>query len=197
MSDDVQSISLNLRRLEYSPNINPLWKPQEITIKKKQKVTSFASDLKDAKTGEIYSTAGIYTVEEVDQEHFVKIYPAAIAATYGLTRTGLRVFQEILVQYQKMKMSGGYVEDVTLYFFDGGLNGRALEMSEKTFQRGLKELLSNGFLSPRIPNVFWVNPVLFFRGNRVRFIKEYRIKLSGDSVSARVESLKKLPEETT
>lgn len=175
----------NLRKLHYSPNINPLWQPREITIKQKRKVTSFAQNLKDTDTGEIHPTAGIYTVEEIDQAQFVKIYPATIAATYGLTKTGLRVFQEILVQYQNMKMSGGYIEDVRLFWFDGGLDGRALDMSEKTFQRGLKELLTNGFLSPRMPGIYWVNPVLFFRGDRVRFIKEYRIKSGLQSVPVR------------
>lgn len=174
-----KTVVQNLRKLDYSPNVNPLLQPNEITIKSKRKVTSFASNLKDTDTGEIHQTAGIYTVEEVDQAHFVKIYPATIAATYGLTKTGLRVFQEILVQYQKMKMSGGYIEDVRLYWFDGGLDGRALDMSEKTFQRGLKELLANGFIAPRTPGIYWVNPVLFFRGDRVRFIKEYRIKDGG------------------
>ena len=165
-----------MRKLAYSPNVNPLLQPNEIVIKARKKVTSFASNLTDIGTGEVHQSAGIYTVEEMDQAQFVKIYPAAIAATYGLTKTGLRVFQEILVQYQNMKMSGGFIEDVRLYWFDGGLDGRALDMSEKTFQRGLKELLEKAFISPRTPGIYWVNPVLFFRGDRVRFIKEYRIK---------------------
>lgn len=179
MSDkELKTRTQYMRKLPYSPNINPLLQPTEIVIKEKRKVTSFASNVVDTGTGELHNTAGIYTVEEVDQAQFVKLYPAAIAATYGLTKTGLRVFQEILVQYQKMKMSGGYIEDVRLYWFDGGLDGRALDMSEKTFQRGLKELIEKSFLAPRTPGIYWVNAALFFRGDRVRFIKEYRIKSS-------------------
>ena len=49
-------------------------------------------------------------------------------------------------------------------------------MSEKTFQRGLKELLAKQFLAPRSPSTFWVNPALFFKGDRVKFITEYRRK---------------------
>ena len=165
-----------LSRLEYSPNINPLLQPHEIEIKSKRKVTSFAKNVTDLTTGEIHKSAAIMTIEDVDEAQFVKIFAPTIAATYGLTKTALRVFQEILVQYQKMKMSGGYVEDVRLFWFDGGLDGRALDMSEKTFQRGIKELLENQFIYPRQPGIFWVNPALFFRGDRVRFIKEYRIK---------------------
>lgn len=170
-----------LRRLEYSPNVNPLLQPHEIDVKRKRKITSFAQNVTDTSTGEVHPSAAIMTVEEVDEAQFVKIFAPTIAATYGLTKTALRVFQEILIQYQKMKMSGGYVEDVRLFWFDGGLDGRALDMSEKTFQRGLKELLENQFIYPRQPGIYWVNPALFFRGDRVRFIKEYRIK--GDSPS--------------
>jgi len=36
--------------------------------------------------------------------------------------------------------------------------------------------LAKGFLAPRSPNLFWVNPSLFFKGDRVMFIKEYRRK---------------------
>lgn len=174
-----------LSRLEYSPNVNPLLQPHEIEVKRKRKVTSFAQNVTNTATGEVHRSAAIMTVEDVDEAQFVKIFAPTIAATYGLTKTALRVFQEILIQYQKMKMSGGYVEDVRLYWFDGGLDGRALDMSEKTFQRGLKELLENQFIYPRQPGIYWVNPALFFRGDRVRFIKEYRIKkteLGADSI---------------
>lgn len=50
---------------------------------------------------------------------------------------------------------------------------RPIDMSEKTFQRGLKELLEKSFLAPRLHNSYWINPSLFFKGDRVRFIREY------------------------
>lgn len=171
-----------MRKLEYSPNANPLLKPHEIEIRSKRKVTAFAKNLTDTTTGETYHSSAILSVEEVDEAHFVKIFAPAIAASYGLTKTARRVFQEILVCYQKMKMSGGYIEEVRLFWFDGGLDGRELGMSEKTFQRGLKELLENQFIYPRSPHIYWVNPALFFRGDRVRFIKEYRIKANEENV---------------
>ena len=41
-------------------------------------------------------------------------------------------------------------------------------------QTGLKELLAKGFLAPRSPNLFRVNPALFFKGDRVAVVREYR-----------------------
>jgi hypothetical protein len=48
----------------------------------------------------------------------------------------------------------------------------------------LKELLAKGFLAPRTPNVFWVNSALFFKGDRVLFVKEYVRKRGAISVGA-------------
>ncbi|MOA17690.1 hypothetical protein D3C78_1379540 [compost metagenome] len=95
---------------------------------------------------------------------------------YDLSRTGMRVFQAILNEYQSTRMSGGFADSIYLHWFDNGLNGRKLGMSERTFQTGFKELLMNRFLWPRSANLYWVNPALFFKGDRVAFIKEYRRK---------------------
>ncbi|WP_434533783.1 hypothetical protein, partial [Chitiniphilus shinanonensis] len=71
-------------------------------------------------------------------------------------------------------MAGGYADSVYLAWFDGGLSGQNIGMTDRTFQTGLRELLAKGFLAARSPNLFWVNPSLFFKGDRVAFVKEYR-----------------------
>ena len=73
-------------------------------------------------------------------------------------------------------MHGGFADSIYLHWFDQGLNGQKLDMSERTFQNGFKELLLNQFLAPRSANLYWVNSSLFFKGDRVAFIKEYRRK---------------------
>ena len=41
----------------------------------------------------------------------------------------------VLAEYQASKMTGGYADSLTLFFFDDGLNGRAIDMS-KSFSTG-------------------------------------------------------------
>ena len=106
----------------------------------------------------------------------MKVFAAGVTASYELSRTSSRVFQAILQEYEKTPMTGGFVDTVYLAWFNDGLSGRDIGMSEKTFQRGLKDLIQKGFLAPRSPSQFWVNPSLFFKGNRVMFVKEYRRK---------------------
>ena len=71
-------------------------------------------------------------------------------------------------------MTGGYADSISLCWFDDGLNGEKIGMTDRTFQNGLKGLLNKEFLSPKLRDQFWVNPSLFFKGDRVAFITEYR-----------------------
>jgi hypothetical protein len=70
-------------------------------------------------------------------------------------------------------MTGGFSDTVYISWFGDGLSGQDVGMKYRSFMAGLKELLNKGFLAPRTPNVFWVNPHLFFKGDRVAFVQEY------------------------
>jgi|SRR6186713_136890 len=165
----------NLKKLYFSPDQNPFASGTGVPVKQKLVKSSFKPEgLANIETGELVGVSMIHSIEHVDSDHFVKIFSAGIAASYELTRTGQRVFQAVLQVYENAPMSGGFIDAVYLAWFDDGLSGQKLEMSEKTFQRGLKELLAMEFISPKAPNIFWVNPALFFRGDRVLFLKEYR-----------------------
>ena len=112
--------------------------------------------------------------EERDDAEFVKVFAAGVAASYELTKTAQRVFQVVLDQYQRTPMSRGYADSIELFWFGDGIEGRDVGMSERTFRRGLIELLEKRFLYPKTSSSFWTNPALFFKGDRVLFIKEYR-----------------------
>ena len=174
MSDEKH---VSLRNLDYSPMVNPLMEPRQIQVRRRFVSTrSSSQQLMNTVTGEMTAIAVIQTVEERDDAEFVKVFADGVRAAFDLSRTGYRVFQAVLAVYQSTTMRGGYAEAVELYWFGPGLNGQVLDMSEKTFQRGLKELLSKDFLYPRAPSSFWVNPSLFFKGDRVAFVKEYKRK---------------------
>lgn len=171
----------DLRRLDYSPDENPLAQVSTVPVKGRQVRAGSRRDLVDTKTGEYYEGATIHVTEEKDDAQFVKVFSEGIKASYGLTRTAHRVFQAILDEYERTPMRGGYIDSLYLAWFDDGLCGRSIGMSEYTFKRGLKELLAKGFIAPKSPNVYWVNPALFFRGDRVRFVREFvRKRTSAD-----------------
>ena len=167
-------MSINLRKLDYSPTINPLMEPQQVTSKRRFVRSGHAEELINPRTGEVHGVATIHQVEERDDAEFVKVFAAGVAASYELTKTAQRVFQVVLDQYQRTPMSRGYADSVNLFWFGDGIEGRDVGMSEYTFKRGLRELLDKGFLYPKDSASFWTNSALFFKGDRVLFIKEYR-----------------------
>ena len=164
----------DLSKLQYSPTINPLMQPQQVTTKRRYVRSGRSEDLINAATGEVHGVATIHQVEERDDAEFVKVFAAGVSASYELTKTAQRVFQVVLDQYQRTPMSRGFADYVNLFWFDDGIDGRSVGMSEYTFKRGLRELVDKSFLAPKDSASFWTNPALFFKGDRVMFIKEYR-----------------------
>lgn len=176
MTSKKRTYQTDLRRLHelYSPHTNPLMKPTEVPMKRKfVKAGISGVPLVNTETGETAAVSTIWMRETVDNDHFVKLFASGIREAYDLSRTAQRVFQAILAEYERSPMSNGYAETVMLSWFDGGLRGQDIGMSEYTFNRGLRELLDKRFLAPKEPNMYWVNPALFFRGDRVRLVREY------------------------
>jgi hypothetical protein len=163
-----------LTKLDYSPTVNPLVQPQEIKIRRRLVKSGRTEDLVNQETGEVTNVAAIHQVEYRDDAEFVKVFASGVAASYELTKTAQRVFQVVLDQYQRTPMTRGYADAIELFWFGSGIEGRDVGMSEYTFKRGLRELLDKRFLAPKGPTVFWTNPVMFFKGDRALFIKEYR-----------------------
>lgn len=145
---------------------NPLLNSREITLKERTVKVGSARDLVDTETGEITNVSAIYQRKFVDSERFAKVYLYGLSKTFGLSKTSLRVFQSIL------KLCEKDTDSIWLNFMT--ISKLDPELPERTFYRGLKELLSHEFVAySDIPNKFWINPHLFFNGDRVKFITEY------------------------
>lgn len=161
----------------FSPMENPFAKPTtvEVSIKSRARAirTGSRQELVDRSTGEVRAISIIHTLEEKDDIEFVKVFAEGVRMAFGLGAAGAKVFQAVLKAYEAEKMTGGYIDSINLMWFDDGLNGEKIGMSERTFNRGLRELLEKDFISPKMPNVYWVNPALFFKGDRVKFVREY------------------------
>lgn len=166
--------STDLRTIVPSPLVNPLIEPQEIKTKRRMVRSGRSEELINKVTGEVVGISAHHTVEERDDAEFVKVFAAGVAATYELGRTAQRVFQLVLEQYERTPMTGGYADTVELFWFGQGIEGRDVGMSEYTFKRGLRELLDKRFLYPKTTSSYWINSAMFFKGDRVLFIKEYR-----------------------
>lgn len=113
-------------------------------------------------TGELLGDAhaAFFEMQAVDQGQFVKIYLAGIKNTAKLTKAGTQTDKIELNVYLAKKFG--------------------MEMSERTYQRGLRELSENEFLyrSPSA-DVFFVNIMYMFNGNRITLAKSYYLREAG------------------
>jgi hypothetical protein len=155
------------KELRHRHEANPLLVSREIVLQERTIKTGSSRDLIDANTGEIHAVNAIYQRKLVDSERYAKIYLDGVSKTFGLTKTAQRVFQVILKLCQKD------TDRLYLNFMMASKIDEAI--LERTYHRGLLELLKNGFVAySDLPNMLWINPHLFFNGDRVRFITEYQ-----------------------
>ena len=122
----------------------------------------------DSDSGEILGHGGaiVYEWEEVDKERFVKLYLAGLKQAAGLTRAGLSVFELV---YSNLRENVG--KDTVL------LDPISSGIEERTYHRGLRELLDKEFLFRSTnPGLFFVNIRFMFNGDRLAFVKGYKLK---------------------
>jgi hypothetical protein len=130
-----------------------------------------ASVIVDNSTGEIKGIGGVgfWWQEEVDASRFVKLFLAGIKQAACLSKSGMQIFE--LVYNQMRENPGNDKIELSQYLaHDRGLN-------ERTFRRGLRELLEKEFLYRSTSDgVFFVNITYMFNGDRLAFVKTFHLK---------------------
>jgi hypothetical protein len=130
-----------------------------------------ASVIVDNTTGELKGIGGMgfWWDEEVDTTRFVKMFLDGIKQAAGLSKTGIQVFELV---YLQMRANPGS-DEIKLNQYVAKDHG----MSDRTYQRGVRELLEKEFLY-RSPSdgVFFVNIRFMFNGDRLAFVKSYHLK---------------------
>jgi hypothetical protein len=127
----------------------------------------------DGMTGEIAAESkhvGFYTVDYADKEKFVKLFVNGVKAFSGLSAAGIKVFEVLYREVQDRANT----DTVTINYEAAT---KALKMARATFFRGVKELMLREFIyESRIPYQYFININYLFNGNRLAFVKEFRLK---------------------
>jgi hypothetical protein len=149
-----------------SPFIDDVFK---IDSKKKTIIAGRTNKiLVDSETGESEGICLLHRYKEVDQEKFVKLYLAEVSSLFELTKTGLKVFGYIVSVLQ--------INSHMVYLHIPDLMTYCEYKSKVPVYRGLGELLSNKIIAMSTKTGWWyVNPNIIFNGDRIAFIKEYRL----------------------
>jgi len=152
--------------------VNPFIDRLVVRTRGRRVTVARGSTLVDMKTGEIEGVTEIAQVVEVDEGQFVKLFTHDLAVWFDLNRSALRVFGALLTTVQAQSIGRDLV------FFDHTSDSaKKFGMSKQTFYRGVDELIEKGFIARhRSAGWYFINPSMFFNGNRARFVREYRAK---------------------
>jgi len=120
----------------------------------------------DSETGEITGHAIFAKRVSYDKGEFRKVYVDSIAAFFDLSRPALKVFGFIISEIKT---------DTDLVFLNVKRCKEATGYaSTKAINTGLSELMDNKFIARGSQNhMYYINPTIFFNGNRVTFLNDY------------------------
>lgn len=119
----------------------------------------------DTDNGEVFKTSFIRQIE-VDEEQFAKLYLSNFAAFFNLSTAAIRVFGYILTCMKPKN-------DMVIFFLDKCKEYTEYK-SKETIYKGLAELIKSEIIA-RGPadNLWFINPLIVFNGDRVSFTKTY------------------------
>ena len=122
-------------------------------------------------TGEQLGAAFFATTQEVDKTKFIKLYADGIKSISGLSATAIRVFEIVCLQVSRQP-----AKDKIHLHYSMQLDDTIKPLSERTFWRGLSELVEKEFLYPSTEkNHYYININYLFNGNRLAFVQAYYI----------------------
>lgn len=138
-------------------------------------------------TGQIIAPAGFWHTAEVDKSQFVKLYVNGVKAFKDLTGAGTKVFELLYLEVQKNTGKD------RVYLSFQLLDPAIISISESTFMRGMRELVNKGFIAETMAQGwYFLNPDYMWNGDRLAFVKEFRVRNSenpGSSDQAKREAL--------
>lgn len=122
--------------------------------------------------------AGFWEAEEVDSTRFIKLFVNGVKALKELTGAGTKVFEVLYLRVQDN------IGKDRIFMSYSDLDQKLTPMSHSTYKRGLSELIEKKFIAATpTQGWYWLNPDFVFNGDRLAFVKEFRLK-SSKSINA-------------
>ena len=137
-------------------------------------------DMVNKKTGELLPDSSIVmnVRRQIDGDKFVKIYAGGLAAIFDLSAGAQKVLRSLLASYNDDDTWG----DLIFFNFREAVS-MGYPHKRTAFRSGLNEMMLHEILCPatRGEGWYWINPTLFYRGDRMLLINEY-VRESADGV---------------
>lgn len=124
------------------------------------------------------SLAEIRSIKTVDSDPFVKVFVNELDRFFGLTPTAMRITTVMLQDIGKIRMGDGDLVYLNEQSLGESMHSHGMKPpSSATYYRAIEELIQKGFIAPSTRmGLFFINPAIFFNGDRVQFVSEIRRK---------------------
>ena len=144
-------------------------------IRQKKIMIKGGKAIVDRETGEEESSAEITQIKWVDGEQFVKLFTQNLKIFFDLKPTTFKILQVLLSQLQSVINSDIILLNITVvedYF----IQTKIKKISKASFHNCIKELIDKHFIAQSHlgAGMYFINPHLFFNGDRVKFTTEIR-----------------------
>lgn len=118
------------------------------------------------RSGEVEGHTAFMRYIEVDEAQFTKLYVSELSALFDLTKPAIRVFAYLLTALRPNK-------DTILFIMDDCLEFTKYK-SKKDVLSGLSCLIESKIIArSKQEFIYYINPLIFFNGNRITFAKSY------------------------
>ncbi len=171
-----KKVSLLKQRYEDNPFATP--EGFRVPIRSRSEVIETSGPVTLNVGEEQLEAAEIRRVKTVDTEPFVKVFVAELDRFYNLTPTALRIVTCLIHDIGKIRIGDG--DKVMIR--EQAISKSMAEHGQKppstaAFYKAMHELIEKGFVAPSMdPPLYFINPAIFFNGDRVRFVTEIRKK---------------------
>ena len=113
---------------------------------------------------QIIGESRFFRIKKYDNEKFTKIFTARMTNMWDMIPSATRVYSYILTNLPK--------ESTEMYLFIEDVKKFTRYKAENSVWRGINWLITNNFIAKSYkPGFYWLNPTLFFNGDRVAFVE--------------------------
>lgn len=162
------------RKSDLKHSKNPFLAETVAEVEIGYKTTTFGTGktLADVETGEIAATAAYKQVRVVDRSQFLMFYLQAQNQFWQLSQREQKCFRLIFWEVQTNAIGKDEVylswETADAFFKEEGI-----KMSRATYFRAISELIEKKIIAESVrTNIFFINPLVIFNGNRGLFVQE-------------------------
>lgn len=157
-------------RKKYSSN--PFLRDVVATLGDKRVAVAMKANLHelDNDTGTFVEIPGQITkMISADREGFVKLYTAQIDAFFELSKAGRAVIKYLIWLHQKE------ANHHLFYLHLDRVKEAGMTIGKTAWYDGISDLIQRKIVAPStLPNMFYLNPAVFFNGDRTRLVVEVR-----------------------